>query len=109
MLPSAKLGELVRLAELCVDLLQENNEYYAEVNVFPSLPVTMSVHPAVCVSVSEVNHLSFLSLYEPLFPICPVDPQTSQVSSLSDVAFLSHLPFLVELSDILCLLHACVS
>lgn len=30
--PSAKLEHLVHLAELCIDLLQENNEYYAEVS-----------------------------------------------------------------------------
>ncbi|RWS31419.1 calcium-dependent secretion activator-like protein [Leptotrombidium deliense] len=28
--PNVKLQELIRFAELCVDLIQENNEYYAE-------------------------------------------------------------------------------
>ncbi|RWS05469.1 calcium-dependent secretion activator-like protein [Dinothrombium tinctorium] len=28
--PSVKLQELIRFAELCVDLIQENNEYYAD-------------------------------------------------------------------------------
>jgi uncharacterized protein (DUF927 family) len=31
MIPTAKLGELVKLAELCVDVLQENNDFYQEV------------------------------------------------------------------------------
>lgn len=29
--PSKKLNDLIRLAELCVDLLQQNEEHYAEV------------------------------------------------------------------------------
>ena len=29
--PNVKLQELIHLAELCVDLIMENNEYYAEV------------------------------------------------------------------------------
>lgn len=31
--PSKKLEDLIHLAELCVDLLQQNNENYAEVCV----------------------------------------------------------------------------
>lgn len=31
LLPTAKLKELVHLAEMCVNLIRENNEYYAEV------------------------------------------------------------------------------
>lgn len=30
--PSKKLEDLIRLAELCVDLLQQNEEHYAEVS-----------------------------------------------------------------------------
>lgn len=30
--PSKKLNDLIRLAELCVDLLQQNEEHYAEVS-----------------------------------------------------------------------------
>jgi len=30
--PTAKLQDLVRLAELCVELVQENNDHYAEVS-----------------------------------------------------------------------------
>lgn len=30
--PSKKLDDLIHLAELCVDLLQQNEEHYAEVN-----------------------------------------------------------------------------
>lgn len=33
--PSKKLDDLIHLAELCVDLLQQNEEHYAEVSVFP--------------------------------------------------------------------------
>lgn len=29
--PSKKLDDLIHLAELCVDLLQQNEEHYAEV------------------------------------------------------------------------------
>jgi len=31
--PAKKLEDLIRLAELCVDLLRQNEEFYAEVNV----------------------------------------------------------------------------
>lgn len=31
--PSKKLEDLIHLAELCVDLLQQNEEHYAEVSV----------------------------------------------------------------------------
>ena len=30
--PSKKLEDLIHLAELCVDLLQQNEEHYAEVS-----------------------------------------------------------------------------
>jgi hypothetical protein len=33
--PAKKLEDLIHLAELCVDLLQHNDEYYAEVNMAP--------------------------------------------------------------------------
>ena len=32
--PTQKLQELIRLAENCVDLVQENNDFYAEVRNF---------------------------------------------------------------------------
>lgn len=31
--PSKKLDDLIHLAELCVDLLQQNEEHYAEVRL----------------------------------------------------------------------------
>ena len=31
--PARKLEDLIRLAELCVDLLRQNEEFYAEVNI----------------------------------------------------------------------------
>lgn len=34
--PSIKLQDLVRLAELCIEVVQENNEHYAEVSVLLS-------------------------------------------------------------------------
>ena len=30
--PAKKLEDLIRLSELCVDLLRQNEEFYAEVN-----------------------------------------------------------------------------
>lgn len=40
--PAKKLEDLIHLAELCVDLLQQNEEHYAEVmyqsSIFLSLP-----------------------------------------------------------------------
>ena len=36
--PRQKLEDLIRLAELCVDLLRQNEEFYAEVILFlPSM------------------------------------------------------------------------
>jgi hypothetical protein len=35
--PAKKLEDLIRLAELCVDLLRQNEEFYAEVKHFKSL------------------------------------------------------------------------
>ena len=32
--PKQKLEDLIRLAELCVDLLRQNEEFYAEVTLF---------------------------------------------------------------------------
>ena len=32
--PRQKLEDLIRLAELCVDLLRQNEEFYAEVTLF---------------------------------------------------------------------------
>jgi len=31
--PAKKLEDLIRLSELCVDLLRQNEEFYAEVNI----------------------------------------------------------------------------
>ena len=44
--PGKKLEDLIRLSELCVDLLRQNEEFYAEV----SLPHTVSGHaPSIAV------------------------------------------------------------
>lgn len=40
--PSKKLEDLIRLAELCVDLLQQNEEHYAEVSV--ESVINQSIH-----------------------------------------------------------------
>lgn len=40
--PSKKLEDLIHLAELCVDLLQQNEEHYAEVSVSKRIFVTNS-------------------------------------------------------------------
>ncbi len=49
--PAKKLEDLIRLAELCVDLLRQNEEFYAEVNVsflsFYSLSLSISSNPLI--------------------------------------------------------------
>lgn len=42
--PSKKLEDLIHLAELCVDLLQQNEEHYAEVGLVQFLVVSVSHH-----------------------------------------------------------------
>jgi hypothetical protein len=39
--PSKKLEDLIHLAELCVDLLQQNEEHYAEVGLVQFLVVSV--------------------------------------------------------------------
>ena len=39
--PAKKLEDLIRLAELCVDLLRQNEEFYAEVIAVFSLSLLM--------------------------------------------------------------------
>lgn len=41
--PSIKLNDLIRLAELCVDLLQQNEEHYAEVSYALKLTTMMAM------------------------------------------------------------------
>lgn len=41
--PSKKLNDLIRLAELCVDLLQQNEEHYAEVSYVSELSHMMKL------------------------------------------------------------------
>jgi hypothetical protein len=36
--PARKLEDLIRLADLCVDLLRQNEEFYAEVSLTQLLP-----------------------------------------------------------------------
>lgn len=44
MVPAAKkLEDLIHLAELCVDLLQQNEEHYAEVSSLPCTPTLLTV------------------------------------------------------------------
>jgi calcium-dependent secretion activator len=38
--PAKKLEDLIHLAELCVDLLQQNEEHYAEVSFLNHVNVT---------------------------------------------------------------------
>jgi hypothetical protein len=40
--PSKKLEDLIHLAELCVDLLQQNEEHYAEVGLAQYLVLSVS-------------------------------------------------------------------
>lgn len=42
--PAKKLEDLIHLAELCVDLLQQNEEHYAEVNSQIHARYTISTH-----------------------------------------------------------------
>lgn len=42
--PSKKLEDLIHLAELCVDLLQQNEEHYAEVGLVQCVAVGVSSH-----------------------------------------------------------------
>ncbi len=53
--PSRRLEELIHLAELCVDLLQQNEDHYAEVKCFALsvLAFVLRVYPFV--SPSSVN------------------------------------------------------
>jgi hypothetical protein len=41
--PSKKLEDLIHLAELCVDLLQQNEEHYAEVGLLQFLVVSAAI------------------------------------------------------------------
>lgn len=41
--PAKKLEDLIHLAELCVDLLQQNDEHYAEV-FFPSFSFSKTIY-----------------------------------------------------------------
>lgn len=50
--PSVKLQKLTHLAEMCVDLIQENNEHYAEVRVFNILGCFLSANRKLTVSES---------------------------------------------------------
>ena len=38
--PAKKLEDLIRLAELCVDLLRQNEEFYAEVTFIQLLSIS---------------------------------------------------------------------
>ena len=56
--PSRKLEDLIRLAELCVDLLRQNEEFYAEVirNIF-SIIIT-KIHVVSCQQPGGLGHPS---------------------------------------------------
>lgn len=40
--PAKKLEDLIKLAEMCVDLLQQNEEHYAEVSIIEN-PQSFSI------------------------------------------------------------------
>lgn len=42
--PSKKLDDLIHLAELCVDLLQQNEEHYAEVSTQRFSEITIDIN-----------------------------------------------------------------
>ena len=63
MTPAAKLAELVKLAELCVDLLQENNDYYAEVSTVESISLVQTgLLPSLAARVSLARSSSLLAM-----------------------------------------------
>ena len=70
--PSAKLHDLIRHAEICVAIVQENNEYYAEVSQYVCLLSfrLMEIHnPLVakrCLSCPN----SYSNIYLPFVSIC---------------------------------------
>lgn len=74
MVPAAKkLEDLIHLAELCVDLLQQNEEHYAEVSLLPCTPTLLTVvlmvsHHSSMLS-TLINRLNFfLSFPRQTFP-----------------------------------------
>ena len=42
--PSRKLEDLIRLAELCVDLLRQNEEFYAEVTLLSLMDIVVAFY-----------------------------------------------------------------
>ena len=50
--PKQKLEDLIRLAELCVDLLRQNEEFYAEVTLLSSVLTSFRI------SASKKNYFS---------------------------------------------------
>lgn len=105
--PNLKLQELIRLAEMCVDLVQENNEYYAEVsvkNVRDLRPCQNVVSVDRCLSVSCSNvclfivcqsHLSSLTCLCPLVHVvCLVNASktASTVNEFGECAQITLLP-----------------
>lgn len=76
MVPAAKkLEDLIHLAELCVDLLQQNEEHYAEVSLLPCTPTLLTVvlmvsHHSSMLS-TLINKLNFFSFFsETNFFLC---------------------------------------
>lgn len=63
--PSKKLDDLIHLAELCVDLLQQNEEHYAEVSVFPSFCIYY-IHIITYIYNPVNNLLVYIYIY--IFP-----------------------------------------
>lgn len=61
--PAKKLEDLIHLAELCVDLLQQNEEHYAEVNFifYPSL--IFDVIRSICLPLIFPPSLEFDSIF----------------------------------------------
>lgn len=58
--PRQKLEDLIRLAELCVDLLRQNEEFYAEVTLSSSALDTFSIQksyraPAIKMKINLQN------------------------------------------------------
>lgn len=58
LVPGRRLEELIHLAELCVDLLQQNEDHYAEVSIsFLSLPDFFLPTPSSVLNIWNVSRV----------------------------------------------------
>ena len=78
--PARKLEDLIRLAELCVDLLRQNEEFYAEVMMIVNTAVTAQCCNLVnwekmglnCVKIGKMFYVSFVLSLSNSFFYCKI-------------------------------------